>query len=143
MSPRASLGTVNAAEKLQGLIDCSLAPRFLACWKLTPYCLSRSIRTSRCPAVVQAAALTSDKVGLSEYRSACPNCGKLLESLLDSRDCLERLDRRTACLWPEDKIPGKSSSLDVGVRTAQQWLAASAACIACWCNNMQLSCTLR
>jgi hypothetical protein len=40
----ASLGTANAAEKLQGLIDCSSAPRFPVWWGLTLYCLSRSIR---------------------------------------------------------------------------------------------------
>ena len=49
-----SLSTANAAEELQGLIDCSSAPRFPAWWGLTLYCLSRSIRTSR---VLAGAAL--------------------------------------------------------------------------------------
>jgi hypothetical protein len=40
-----SLGTANAAEKLQGLIDCTLAPGFPGWWRLAALPFSRS----RCP----------------------------------------------------------------------------------------------
>jgi hypothetical protein len=39
----ASLGTANAAEKLQGLIDRTLAPRFPSWWGLAEHTYSRSI----------------------------------------------------------------------------------------------------
>jgi hypothetical protein len=40
----ASLGTANAAEKLQGLIDCTLAPGFPGWWGLAALPCSRSRR---------------------------------------------------------------------------------------------------